>query len=77
MRPGSMVLKGSNPKQLLKLQKLAAAQGDDRFFKLRPIGGLWFVQSLEWGTNSRIIPPLSFTAELRQVYKTGKSKCHP
>lgn len=72
--PNRMTMQGRDKKTLLKLQKFAEAKDDDRFFRMRPFGGMWFVQSIEWRTDQSFFPPLSFTAELVQVYKTRKSK---
>ena len=71
---GKIVLKGSTEKVLLKIQKRASAEGDDRFFRIIPFGGRWFVESIEWQTDKSIVPPLRFSATLVQVHKMRKSK---
>lgn len=69
-----IVLQGTDAKRLEKLKALAHADGDARYFKLKPIGGTWFVEDLSWRTDREIYPPLSFTAVLRQLHTAKRKK---
>ena len=69
MGPDTIKLEGTDLRTLRKLQKLG---GEKKFFRMLPLAGSWFVQTISWRTEPRETPPVSFTATLIQVREIVK-----